>query len=156
MRPEHRKIFLNLTAAEILALCIYFESRGETEAGRRLVASVVLNRADHGGVFGSNIHDVITMPYQFSWLNSSPPQTVQDPQYNEAVRIAGDFSGELAKNPVLMECLRLAEDMLEKRKERNTVALHYLTRQLYNSKKCPKWARVTKVDQTIGNHVALI
>lgn len=156
MKAEDRHHFMDLSEDKILALCIYFEARGEPLAGKIGVGSVVLNRADRNGMYGSGIHGVITRPAQFSWLNSAPPQAAQDPQYDEAVRIAATFDGECTRNEALRQCARLAWQLLSGEIKRNTEALHYMTGALYRSKKCPRWAKSMAVEKVIGNHVFLV
>lgn len=49
-----------------LSMCIYFEARGETEAGQIAVAHVVMNRVERRGL---SVKDVVTQPRQFSWYD---------------------------------------------------------------------------------------
>lgn len=50
---------------------IYHEARGESFEGQVAVANVVMNRVALQGWMGKDITDVLTKPYQFSWLNGS-------------------------------------------------------------------------------------
>ena len=52
-----------------LAANIYYESRGESRAGRMGVGIVTLNRVNHGNWPGS-VCEVVKQPYQFSWMNA--------------------------------------------------------------------------------------
>lgn len=50
-----------------LALNVYWEARGEPEAGQHAVAQVTLNRADWKN---DKVCEVVTKPKQFSWTNT--------------------------------------------------------------------------------------
>lgn len=149
MKPEDRQYFSELTEAQLMALCIWAEARGEGEAGRIAVGSVILNRADYGKKhdawgrrFGTSIHTVILAPAQFSWSLGS------DPQYARCVKIAQDYEGGYYEHPNLETMFGLATGMLLKDIPRNVTALHYHT---VNIK--PKWAREMEIEKVIGRHV---
>lgn len=153
MKPEHKAIFANLDTHEIMGLCIWAEARSEGVEGRIAVGSVILNRADFGKAhdpwgrrYGKTIYTVITAPWQFSWLNSKPPQTVQDPQYSRCVKIAKDWNER--DNPSLFECLDIATKMLSGEIERNVSSIYYHTLSVH-----PPWAAKLVVERTIGNHI---
>lgn len=55
---------------ELLALLTMAEAEGEPEEGQRLVIDTVLNRADFGGEFPDNIHDVIYQKNQYAGMLS--------------------------------------------------------------------------------------
>lgn len=57
----------------LLALCVFGEARGESQAGRNAIAHVVLNRWKIGGWFGTGIAGVILKPFQFSCFNTKDP-----------------------------------------------------------------------------------
>ncbi len=66
----------------LLAMCVFGEARGESEAVQRAVAQVVLNRARNphpvfgsraGAAFEDNLRRVILRPGQFSCLHPSDP-----------------------------------------------------------------------------------
>lgn len=58
---------------EILAKTIWGESRGESYEGQQAVASVIINRVNHGGWWGDSVRSVCLKPYQFScWLKQDP------------------------------------------------------------------------------------
>ncbi|HEX8215622.1 MAG TPA: cell wall hydrolase [Allosphingosinicella sp.] len=52
---------------ECLAKAVYFEARSESLQGQLAVANVVLNRA-RSGVYPSTICEVVTQPWQFSFI----------------------------------------------------------------------------------------
>jgi len=63
---------LNLTPqekkdVECLAKVVFFEARGESYAGKIMVANVVLNRTRFGKPFPNTICKVVYQPHQFSW-----------------------------------------------------------------------------------------
>jgi spore germination cell wall hydrolase CwlJ-like protein len=70
-----------------LAKNIYFESRGESLAGKLAVAKVTLNRTKHED-FPSTICKVVYQPGQFSWT-ASKQRTIKDQQaWQESLEIA--------------------------------------------------------------------
>lgn len=153
MKPEHKEYFLNLPENKLMGLCIWAEARSEGVDGRIAVGSVILNRADFGNLhdpwgrrYGRTIHTVIMAPWQFSWLNSIPPQTVQDKQYDRCVAIAKEW--EERDSPSLKECLDVADGLLDGSVTRNVSAIYYHTITVH-----PKWADKLVKEKTIGNHV---
>ena len=76
-----------------LACNIYFESRGESRAGKISVALVTLNRVQSNR-FPNNITDVVYQKYQFSWHTDGLSDKVQDLKaWNNAVHIASYVLG---------------------------------------------------------------
>jgi len=148
MKGEHKHLFEALTDAQIMGLCIWAEARGEGMEGRIAVGSVILNRVDHRDWDGKTVHEVIMKPWQFSWLNSCPPQTYTDPQYERCVEIARDFEGAYHDHPTLFVMLEIARNMLDGTIKRNVPSLEYHT---INVK--PKWAAKLKVHKVIDQHI---
>ena len=155
MKGEHKHLFEALTDAQIMGLCIWAEARGEGMEGRIAVGSVILNRADFGAIhdpwgrrYGKTVHTVVMAPWQFSWLNSKPPQSYTDPQYERVVKIAQDFEGEYHDHPNLFIMFAIAEGMLQGNIKRNVSSLYYHTLDVH-----PPWAKKLVVERTIGAHV---
>ena len=69
-----------------LAETIYYESRGESQAGKIAVANVVLNRVEHSA-WPSDICRVVYQRGQFSWTKHKPRITDQQ-AWRESIRIA--------------------------------------------------------------------
>lgn len=152
MKPEDRQYFSDLTEAQLMGLCIWAEARGEGEAGRIAVGSVILNRADYGKKhdawgrrFGNSIHTVILAPAQFSWTLGS------DPQYARCVKIAQDYEGAYHDHPNLEVMFDVARSLMACQIERNVKAIYYHTHAVK-----PKWSREMKVEKVIGNHIFYI
>lgn len=57
----------------LLAMCVWAEARGEVNAARQGVASVVRNRVGYQGKYGEKFAGVILKPYQFSSFNVGDP-----------------------------------------------------------------------------------
>lgn len=55
---------------DCLAKVIFFEARGESYAGKKMVANVVLNRTKFGKPFANTICKVVYQPNQFSWTRN--------------------------------------------------------------------------------------
>lgn len=63
----------NLSDADLLALCIWREARGEGMLGKRGVGHVVSNRVSHNKFFGHDVRSVILKPWAFSSFNANDP-----------------------------------------------------------------------------------
>jgi spore germination cell wall hydrolase CwlJ-like protein len=68
----------------LLALCIYWEARGEGSNGQHAVAWVIKNRVTRGGWFGKSWAEVILKPYQFSSFNANDKQKFPIPETDPA------------------------------------------------------------------------
>src|SRR5574343_653485 len=112
-------IFDHLTDAQLFALCIYGEARGEPVAGKIAVGSVVLERVRRNGWFGKDLKSVLLKPYQFSCFLPS------DKNFKRLEDFAADFDTAMAMNPVLNSCYVLATGLLEGRITPNVEATHY-------------------------------
>jgi spore germination cell wall hydrolase CwlJ-like protein len=72
-----------------LAKNIYFESRGESLAGKLAVAQVTLNRTKHEN-FPDTVCGVVYQPHQFSWT-AKRRQAIKDSKaWQESLEIARD------------------------------------------------------------------
>jgi spore germination cell wall hydrolase CwlJ-like protein len=94
-----------------LAEAIYFEARGEPEAGQAAVAQVVLNRV-RSGIFPTNVCAVVyqdrNRPYacQFSFACDGTSLRIEEPAaWTTAARIAQDVVSGVAYNPKVAEAL---------------------------------------------------
>ena len=94
--------FLKLSGAQILALTIYGEARGESTEGKIAVGSVILERVDHRDWDGKTIPEVCFKPYQFSCYNE------HDPNYPKLLHIAERWDAELAASSSLNDCFSIA------------------------------------------------
>jgi N-acetylmuramoyl-L-alanine amidase len=64
----------------LMALCVWREARGESMEGKRAVAWVVRNRADHPAWWGGpSIASVVLHPSQFSSFNHNDPNSSKLP-----------------------------------------------------------------------------
>lgn len=79
----------SLSDLQIMALTVWGEARGETDAGKSAVAWVIRNRADHPRWWGRDLRGVCLKSHQFSCWNK------EDPNYkhliNPATRSLGSF-----------------------------------------------------------------
>jgi hypothetical protein len=94
--------FLKLTPAQVFALTIYGEARGESTEGKIAVGSVILERVDHRNWDGKTIPEVCFKPWQFSCYNE------RDPNYPKLLHIAERWDSEMAVNESLNECFGIA------------------------------------------------
>jgi len=113
-----------------LAENIYYESRGESLAGKLAVAKVTLNRAEHPK-FPDTICEVVYQKHQFSWTRNKALRTKPKDSavWREAINIATDayYSG------------------LEELNHFKAISFHNLTVK-------PGWASKSKLVAVIGGH----
>ena len=94
--------FLKLSPAQVLALTIFGEARGEPTPGKIAVGSVILERVDHRDWDGKTIPEVCFKKWQFSCYNE------RDPNYPRLLHIAERWDGEMATSKTLNECFGIA------------------------------------------------
>lgn len=113
-----------------LALCIYFEGRGEPKEGQVAIGHVIMNRVERRD---ASIKDIVNAPWQFSWLNPG----VKRPSIDDFV--------------ALEECFRSALDCLGERLEGKDFfgADHYYAEYI----SAPSWAGKLKLVKKIGQHI---
>ncbi|MEE9426433.1 MAG: cell wall hydrolase [Methylococcales bacterium] len=126
----------SLSELQCMALNLYFEARGETSAGQKAVAHVVLNRVNHAG-FPKSVCDVVKQGgqdkryhCQFSWwcdgLSDKPGNKRS---WRQSVVVA-------------------AEVLLEKTNDPTNGALWY-----HADYASPYWRRSMEKGPTIGKHI---
>jgi cell wall hydrolase len=71
--------YSELSALDLMKLCVWREARGEGILGKRGVAHVIQNRADDPSWWGHDVHSVILKPWQFSSFNSADPNSSRWP-----------------------------------------------------------------------------
>jgi len=98
--------FSHLEEAQLMALTIYGEARGESREGKIAVGSVILERVDNRDWDGKTLHEVCLMPWQFSCFLPG------DPNFKALKLIAGDWDTKVARSKVLLECYAIASGLL--------------------------------------------
>lgn len=83
---KHQYNWLSKKEFKCLTDNIYYEARGESLEGQRMVAKVVLNRTKHPD-YPDSICGVVYQPFQFSWTAHKQPKPLQQ-QYNIAKEAA--------------------------------------------------------------------
>ncbi len=122
---------------------IFFEARGESDAGKKAVAEVTVNRA-LSEKYPEGICNVVFQRKQFSWTHQQNWSTI-----NKV--LVGKVSD-----------LNLRDSAMYRKSER--IAMHYTTKPFpvllnrnslfYHHKKIkPVWSHNLKKTSTIGNHV---
>lgn len=118
----------------LLALCVWREARGETLTGKKLVASVVINRAhDAKNRWPKTVAAVVVQPMQFSSFNAGDPNAVKFPTSMSGLAEWDD-------------CVQAADGALAG--QLTTDANHYHVVGLL-----PAWRDETKIVATEGAHV---
>lgn len=140
-----KEIFAKLPNAQLLALALYGEARGESSEGKIAVASVILERVLRNGWFGKGLAGVVLKPFQFSCFNRS------DPNCSKLLKIAENWDMAIALNPALNDCYTIAVGMLRGDIPPNIEATHYATVNC----NAPWAGKLTKV-ATIGKHTFYI
>lgn len=79
---------------QALALNIYYESRGETEEGMRMVGEVTINRVA-SSFYPDTICDVVYQQGQFSWVSTKKNKTPKETEeWEKSLDIAKELLGE--------------------------------------------------------------
>lgn len=65
-----------LDAADLLALLVFREARGEPDTGKLAVAYSPINRVSRPGWWGKTIHEAILKPFQYSSFNEDDPNNI--------------------------------------------------------------------------------
>lgn len=112
-------VFTKLSPAQILAITIYGEARGESTEGKIAVGSVILERVKRDGWYGKNIYGVILKPYQFSCFLEN------DPNYRKLLHIAEQWDEEMTSNAALNDCYGIASGLMDGTIPPNVTATHY-------------------------------
>ena len=71
--------YSELSALDLMKLCVWREARGEGMLGKRGVAQVIQNRANDPSWWGHDIRSVILKPWQFSSFNMADPNSEKWP-----------------------------------------------------------------------------
>ncbi len=113
MKPGLQKIydanirdFSHLSPAQLMAITLWAEARGEPRDGKISVASVILERVNHRGWDGKSIHEVCLWPRQFSCFN---PDDIQRPKL---VKFAKDIDFSISNDKILKECYDISNGIL--------------------------------------------
>lgn len=140
----NQRDFNQLEPAQLMALTIYAEARGEPREGKIAVGSVILERVDHRNWDGTTIKEVCLWPVQFSCYLSGDPQRVK------LVKIAKNFNDELQHNEKLRECYDIACQMICGTIKRNVDATEYINPKAVSI--LPEWYFKLEKVVVIGNH----
>ena len=146
MRTES---FLKLTDAQLLALTIYGEARGESAEGKIAVGSVIIERVHHRKWDGQTIKEVCLKPWQFSCFNE------RDPNYGKILNIAEQWDEAMATNKALNECFGIAVGLLTGDIDRTPeiAAAHCCQYATDVGAENVTWDDDMKVVARIGNHI---
>ena len=140
---NQNEIFEGIGDAELFAITIYGEARGEDIEGKKAVAAVIANRIKRGGWFGRTLKEVVLKPWQFSTFN------IGDPNRVKLEEIAGDFTKCLDTVSSLKECYWVALGALAGWLGSNVGdATHYFADYI----EPPDWAEKLEHITDIGRH----
>ena len=137
---------VNLTDRDYLALTIYGEARGEKNAGRLAVGTVIRNRVK-AGRFGPSYEAVCLKPQQFSCWNAT------DPNRPKLDRLSDQIRDHLAPtDKALIECYVIADCLIDGQAAMLKIraATHYFATWL---KEPPAWAASGVFVGTVGSHM---
>jgi len=92
---------------DCLAKAVFFEARGESFTGKKMVANVVINRTKYGKPFATNICKVVYQPNQFSWTRNKWKRNTSFKQvalkFSKLEQKSVDDSLEIAIKYVILE-----------------------------------------------------
>jgi len=141
--------FKKLAPLQILALTIYGEARGESDAGKIAVGSVILERVDHRDWDGKTIPEVCLKKWQFSCFLEN------DPNFGRLLHIAENWDEAMALDPALNDCYGIAAGLLSGKVPRTPeiAAAHCCQYATEMGAKAVAWDDKMKVVAAIGRHV---
>jgi len=138
---------IDLDDYDALWLTLYGEARGEPIEGIIGVASVIRNRVNEQK---KNYHAIVTEPEQFSCWNKTDPNA---PLLLELYKEEMDHEID---DPIIREIQYIATGIIHHDLRDNTMGSnHYLTTSLFNSEKCPEWAKKGKLNVHLGRQLFL-
>jgi N-acetylmuramoyl-L-alanine amidase len=84
--------YCELSALDLMTLCVWREARGEGILGKRGVAQVIQNRANDPSWWGHDVRSVILKPWQFSSFNAADPNSEKwpaegDPSFQDCAEV---------------------------------------------------------------------
>jgi spore germination cell wall hydrolase CwlJ-like protein len=144
--------FLKLTPAQVLALTIYGEARGESTEGKIAVGSVILERVDHRDWDGKTIPEVCFKRLQFSCYNE------KDANYGILKDIAEHWQDKMANNKTLNGCFGIALGLINGDIPRTPeiAATHCCQYATAKGAEAVTWDDGMKVIAHIGNHIFFV
>jgi hypothetical protein len=144
--------FLKLSGAQMLALTLYGECRGESTEGKIAVASVILERVDKQSWFGLTILSVCLKPLQFSCFN---PDNVN---YPKLLHISEHWDETMEDDSALKACWTIALGLLSGNIPRTPeiAAKHCVNYMTPAARDDVSWDDRMAVIATIGGHIFLV
>lgn len=133
------------TDLQCLTANLFFEARGEGEAGMRAVSDVVINRTKHKFFKGQNTAcKVVFARKQFSW-------TVQHSKDLIARVLSGNLEGFKPEDIAAYQKAKKIAKQALKNVPRSTLPKSVVN--FHTTEINPRWASTMKKYATIGNHV---
>lgn len=133
-----------LSDAQIVALTLWGEARGEPVEGRIAVACVIRNRVREPGWWGDSYMSVCLAKQQFSCWNAD------DPNYSKLMALSNHMLRGESVDAILDECLWVAEGIVGGRvRDRVGAATHYYAESI----QAPKWAKGATLVGRVGHHL---
>lgn len=137
VKPGYQKKLSN-DDIECLAVTIFYEANKESRAGQEAVAYIVLNRSNSTNyTYGksNSIYDIVTAPYQFSWVKGD---------YESAKDAATDWE----------KFIPMVKDILDSYHMKNSPvgdATHFINEATASGREWWKEDRM-KIIKKVGNH----
>lgn len=146
----HKAIF-DLDDAQLMALTIWGEARGECDEGKIAVGTVILERVEHRKWDGETIKEVCLQKRQFSCFDE------RDPNYGKCLNIAETWDASIATIPSLNDCYTIALGLIAGRIPRAWILARMHCCQYLNPKLAPEtkayWLRAgMRSVAKFGNH----
>lgn len=141
-----------LTDEHALTCTVFAEAAGEPMGGQIAVACVIRNRAQHPRHWGTDYRSVCLKPDQFScwWMEGENTDRCY------AIAEALIRKEPIGERTMLSQIRWIAQGVLwEQLPDVSRGADHYLTKALFESEKCPSWARNRVPVLRVGGHCFL-
>lgn len=145
----HDEIRRQMRDGIALLLTLFGEARGEPIEGQIAVGNVIRNRVRQGKKWAA----VCLAPAQFScWFEEASPNTAGLYLIAEALLLSVTPPVIPTEKPAFQQCGWLATGLMAGDVLDNTGgALNYVSEALYQSPKCPAWARTAKSSVLLGS-----
>jgi len=132
---------IQISETNCLYMTIWGEGRSESDLGKELIATVILNRVD-SPKYPNTICGVVKQPWQFSMWNENDPNLLKA---KKAFTPNGEYSD------AVKDSIRIGMKTLEKNRKERLVpndVLHYHAHHVN-----PFWASPKHKIEQVGNHV---
>jgi hypothetical protein len=144
----------HLTTTQLFALAMYGETRGESEAGKIAMGTVVLLRVEELKLKGikNPLRKVLLTTKAFSCFNNGESNVEMDPNFPLIKRIALNWKYSYKNSYSLKHCYLIASCLLDGTLKKNELLVQYNVTNYQVVGHNSKWSRAMIFVVVIDNH----